>query len=256
MSGRVAEKVCLVTGSTSGIGEAIARHLASEGARVVVTGRRRELGDAVAASIRAVGGEAAFRAADLTDPEQCAGLVQFALDHYGQLDGLVHNAGLSTRGSVVTMSLADWQRVMDTNVTAAFLLAKAAVPPMQQRGGGSIVHIGSAHAELPKRNMAGYCASRGALLMLTRQMAVDYLEDRIRVNLVNPGWVDTPGERALLTALGSSPDVLDQAAASNPFGRLLQPLDIAYAVTYLISDESGLVSGSVFDIHHEHPRVL
>lgn len=255
MGGRTADKVCIVTGSTSGIGEGIARHLAAEGAWVVVSGRRVELGEKVVAGIRSEGGRAVFQRADVTSPDDCAALVASAVEHYGRLDALVHNAGLSTRGTVVDMSLDDWDRVMRTNVTAAFLLAKHAVPLLQQRGGGSIVHIGSAHTVLPKRNMAAYCASRGALLMLTRQMAVEYLDDRIRVNLVNPGWVDTPGERELLTRLGNPSDLLDRAAAANPFGRLLAPRDIAYVVTYLVSDESELVTGSVFDIHHEHPRV-
>lgn len=255
MAGRVAGKVCLVTGSTSGIGEAIARQLAAEGARVVVSGRRVSVGQAVVADIVNQGGTAEFVPLDVTVPDQCERAVGFAVETFGGLDSLIHNAGLSTRGTVLDTSLADWQAVMDTNVTAAFLLAKHAIPQLQRRGGGSIVHIGSAHTELPKRNLAAYCASRGALLMLTRQMAVEYLQDRIRVNLVNPGWVDTPGERELLADLGHGDDVLDKAARGNPFGRLLRPDDIAYAVTYLVSDESALVSGSVFDIHHEHPMV-
>ena len=255
-SGRVAGKVCLVTGGTSGIGEGIARHLAAEGARVVVAGRRVALGEQVAADIVAAGGQAIFLPVDVTDAGQCERLVEGAHEHFGRLDSLVHNAGLSRRGTVIDTSLADWHEVLDTNVTAAFLLAKSAIPLMQAGGGGSIVHIGSAHTALPKRNMAAYCASRGALLMLSRQMAVEYIGDRIRVNVVNPGWVDTPGERELLTNLGQSPDVLDMAARANPFGRLLSPQDIAVFVTYLVSDESQLVTGSVFDIHHEHPLVV
>lgn len=255
MPGRADGKVCIVTGSTSGIGEGIARHLAAEGARVVVTGRREELGRQVVTDITADGGEAEFCPLDVTVPEQCAGIVDHALERYQRLDALVHNAGLSTRGTVVNTSLETWNQVMATNVTAAFLLSKAAVPAMQQSGGGSIVHIGSAHTVLPKRNMAAYCASRGAMLMLMRQMAVEYIDDRIRVNIVNPGWVDTPGERRLLASLGTDPTVMDQAARANPFGRLLAPRDIAYVVTYLVSDESELVTGSVFDIHHEHPRL-
>jgi NAD(P)-dependent dehydrogenase (short-subunit alcohol dehydrogenase family) len=253
--GRVAGKACLVTGSTSGIGEGIARHLAEQGAAVVVAGRRSDLGEAVAAAIRAEGGQAEFFALDVTVPEQCAAAVDFTVTRFGALDGLVHNAGLSRRGTVVDTPLADWHAVLDTNVTAAFLLAKSAVPVMQAHGGGSIVHIGSAHTAVPKRNLAAYCASRGALLMLTRQMAVEYIGDRIRVNLLNPGWVDTPGERSLLTSLGQPEDILDIAARSNPFGRLLTPRDIAVVVTYLISDDSALVSGSVFDVHHEHPLI-
>jgi NAD(P)-dependent dehydrogenase (short-subunit alcohol dehydrogenase family) len=251
--GRVAGKVCLVTGSTSGIGEGIARHLAEEGARVVVSGRRAELGEAVAADIRAAGGEAVFHGVDVSRAEDCAAIVAFTHSHFGALDALVHNAGLSRRGTVLDTSLEDWHEVMDVNVTAAFLLAKAAVPIMQLAGGGTLVHIGSAHTAVPKRNLAAYCASRGALLMLTKQIAVEYIGDRIRCNLVNPGWVDTPGERSLLASLGQSTDILDVAARSNPFGRLLTPRDIAYVVTYLVSDESALVTGSVFDVHHEHP---
>jgi NAD(P)-dependent dehydrogenase (short-subunit alcohol dehydrogenase family) len=251
--GRVQDRVCVVTGSTTGIGEGIARQLAAEGARVVVSGRRAELGERVVAEIVEAGGQAVFHLADVTLPEQCEALVRCAVDTYGALHALVHNAGIARRGTVVDTSLDDWHQVMDTNVTAAFLLAKHAVPAMQRQGGGSIVHSGSAHTTLPKRNLAAYCASRGALLMLTRQMAVEYLNDRIRVNLVNPGWVDTPGERELMESLGQRSEVLDMAARGNPFGRLLKPEDIAYAVTYLVSDESALVTGSVFDIHHEHP---
>ncbi|MBI5835602.1 MAG: SDR family oxidoreductase [Armatimonadetes bacterium] len=255
-SGRVAGKVCLVTGGTSGIGEGIARHLAAEGAHVIVAGRRVALGEQVAADIVAQGGEAIFLPVDVTDPARCEQLIEQAHGHYGRLDGMVHNAGLSRRGTVIDTSIDDWHAVLDTNVTAAFLLAKAAIPLMQAQGGGSIVHIGSAHTALPKRNMAAYCASRGALLMLSRQMAVEYIGDRIRVNVVNPGWVDTPGERELLQTLGQSPDVMDMAARANPFGRLLSPRDIAVVISYLLSDDSELVTGSVFDIHHEHPLVV
>ncbi|MBI2297969.1 MAG: SDR family oxidoreductase [Armatimonadetes bacterium] len=244
-----------MTGSTSGIGEGIARLLASEGAPVVVSGRRVELGEQVAREIREAGGEARFGRCDVLVPDDCAALIEFAVSTFGGLHAVVHNAGLPERGTVLTHTLEHWHRIMDTNVTAAFLLAKAAVPVMQARGGGSIVHIGSAHTVIPKRNLAAYCASRGALLMLTRQMAVEYMEDRIRVNIVNPGWVDTPGERALLARLGHPLDLMDKAAAANPFGRLLGPLDIAYMVTYLVSDESALVTGAAFDVHHENPRM-
>lgn len=250
---RLLGRVCLVSGSTSGIGEAIARRLAAEGAQVVVNGRRADLGEAVAAAIRADGGAAMFLPADLTQPDDCAQLVAATHETYGRLDALVHNAGNSKRGTVVDTPLADWQLLLSLNVTAAFLLAKAAIPVMQAQGGGSIVHIGSVHTTVPKRNMAAYCASRGALLMLSRQMAVDYMQDRIRVNVVNPGWVDTPGERELLVGLGQSPSVMDTAARANPFGRLLGPDDIAKVVAYLVSDDSELVTGSAFDIHHEHP---
>jgi dihydroanticapsin dehydrogenase len=252
-AGRVAGKVCVVTGSTSGIGEAIARDLAREGGRVVVSGRRSALGEPVAAGIRAAGGAAVFQRCDVLVEADCDALIATAHATWGRLDAVVHNAGLSLRATVVETSLADWHRVLDTNVTAAYLLAKAAIPLMQAGGGGSLVHIGSAHTLLPKRKMAAYCASRGALHLLTKQMAVEYLPDRIRCNLVNPGWVDTPGERALMAGLGYGDDVLDKAAKANPFGRLLTPQDIATVVTYLVSDESALVSGSVFDIHHEHP---
>ena len=255
MAGQMAGKVVVVTGSTSGIGEGIACDLAADGAQVVVSGRREELGQAVVATIRAAGGVADFCPLDVTVPEQCARVIDFAVERFGDLSGLVNNAGLSTRGTVVDMSLTEWHRVIDTNATAAFLLSKAAIPIMQRRGGGSIVLIGSVHTELPKRNMAAYCASRGATLLLMRQMAVEYLDDRIRVNLVNPGWVDTPGERELMVSLGHTADLMDQAAAANPLGRLLTPRDIARPVTYLLSDDSELVTGSVFDIHHEHPRV-
>lgn len=256
MLGRVDGKVCIVTGSTSGIGEGIAAQLAAEGGRVVVSGRRAELGRQVVERLRDAGGEAAFHPADVTSPDDCQALVAAAVETYGGLDAIVHNAGLSTRGSVTDMSLDDWDQVFQTNVTAAFLIGKHAIPHLRRRGGGSIVHIGSAHTSLPKRNLAAYCASRGALLMLTKQMAVDYIEDRIRVNIVNPGWVDTPGERELMSRLGNPADLMDRAAEANPFGRLLSPVDIAHVVTYLVSDESGLVTGSSFDIHHEHPRCL
>ncbi|MCC7495021.1 MAG: SDR family oxidoreductase [Fimbriimonadaceae bacterium] len=255
MAGRVAGKVCLVTGSTSGIGEGLVRRLAAEGGRVVVSGRRVALGEALASDLRAAGGEALFMPLDVTDPAQLEAVVGRTVTQCGGLDAVIHNAGLATRGTVVDLTLPQWQAIFETNVTATFLLAKYAVPHLQARGGGSFIGIGSAHTVLPKRNMAGYCASRGAQLMLLRQMAVEYLSDRIRVNLVNPGWVDTPGERELLARLGHGDDVLDKAAAANPFGRLLAPDDIAHLVVYLVSDESALVTGGVFDVHHEHPRV-
>lgn len=255
-AGRLAGKVCLVTGSTTGIGSGIAERLAAEGATVLVTGRRAEAGEAVAARLTAAGAVASSVAGDLTHPADCARVVDTCFARYGRLDGLVHNAGLSRRGTVVDTPLADWQEVFALNVQAAYLLAQHAIPRMAEQGGGSIVHIGSVHTTVPKRNMAAYCASRGALLMLSRQMAVEYLGQRIRVNVVNPGWVDTPGERDLLVNLGQAPDVMDRAAQNNPLGRLLAPRDIAVVVAYLVSDESELVTGSAFDIHHEHPLAI
>ena len=221
----------VVTGSTQGLGAAIARRAAALGAELVITGRDRERGEAVAAEL-----DATFVAADLADPEACRDIMR-ACD---RVDGLVNAAGLSSRGTLDDTSVELWDRLFAINARAPFILMQEAARRMPQ--GGSIVNIITMASHGGEPVLTAYSSSRGALAGLTRNAGYSLQPDRIRVNGLNIGWTVTEGEH------GVQPDGwLPEADASRPFGRLLRPEDIAPMVTYLLSDASAMVTGSVID---------
>ena len=246
LSGRVA----LVTGSTSGIGKGVAELLADLGAAVLVTGRDAPRGDAVVRHIASRGGRAAFAVADLTDAASCRALVATAVATLGRLDVLVNNAADTSRGDVRTTTLDDWDRIHAINVRAPFVLMQAAVEVFdRQGGGGSIVNVGSVNAYIGEPKLTAYSASKGALMTLTKNAAAQLNEARIRVNQINAGWTLTEGEdRVKREDEGKGDDWLEEAVATRPFGRLLEPKDIAYAVAYFASDASACVTGTVMDL--------
>ena len=246
LSGRVA----LVTGSTSGIGAGVAELLADLGASVLVTGRDAERGNAVVSHIVSRGGQAAFTAADLTDAESCRALVTTAVATLGRLDVLVNNAADTSRGDVRTTRLEDWDRIHAINVRAPFVLMQAAVEVFDgQGGGGSIVNVGSVNAYIGEPKLTAYSASKGALMTLTRNAAAQLNQAGIRVNQINAGWTLTEGEdRVKREDEGKGDEWLEEAVATRPFGRLLEPKDIAYAVAYFASDASACVTGTVMDL--------
>lgn len=247
MAGRVAGKVIVVTGAARGIGRGCAEMLAAEGARVVI-GDVLDEGEAAASAIRAAGGEAIFQRADVVDEDQCAALMQAAVQRYGRLDGLLNNAGWFPRATLEETTTELWEAVLNVNLRGAFYCCKHAVPLLRAAGAGSIVNVGSINGIQALPNLVAYSAAKGGLLALTRTLAGALAGDRIRVNYVIPGWVLSEGERELQRIRGLSEDELARAGAALPLGRHQTPRDSAYAAVYLLSDESAQVTGTIMHV--------
>ncbi|TPN40199.1 SDR family oxidoreductase [Mesorhizobium sp. B2-3-3] len=247
---RLDGKVILVTGSTQGIGRAIAETLARSGAAgLLVTGREKTRGEAVAAELSQLGTPTVFVAADLADPQTPALLAQSCVERFGRIDGLVNAAGLTDRASFLDAGLDDWASLFAVNARAPFFLMQAVIADMKKRGqGGAILNILSINAHCGAPELAVYSATKGALSTLTKNAANAHRFDRIRVNGINVGWTDTPAERVMQSeTLGHGPGWLDAANAAQPFGRLLAPHDIANLAVFLLSDAAGPMTGAVID---------
>jgi NAD(P)-dependent dehydrogenase (short-subunit alcohol dehydrogenase family) len=246
--GRLDGKVAVVTGSTSGIGKGIARHFASLGAHVVVHGndaaRALELVDIV----NTAGGRADAFMGDLANPDICRGLIAFAVERFGSIEILVNNAGIFTRGDLEGTSLELWDRIMAVNLRAPFLCLQEAVRHMKPKRRGSIVNIGSVNAYIGEPKLHAYSVSKGGLMTLTKNAAAALNEYRIRVNQINVGWTLTEGEHRVKRLEGKGENWVEEAVRTRPFGRMLEPSDIAYAAAYFASDESECVTGSVLDL--------
>ena len=243
-------KVAVVTGSTQGLGEAVARRFAELGAAgLVICGRDAARGEAVAASLP----NAVFVQADLADMAACRRVVAEADRAFGRVDVLVNSAAITDRGSILDTSPELFDRMMAINVRAPFFLTQDAAKLMRRGGaGGTVVNIQSMSAHGGQSFLAAYATSKGALSTLTRNAAYSLMPDRIRVNGLNIGWMDTPGETAIQTREHNAPaDWLASAEAKQPFGRLLKPDEVARAVAYLASEESGLMTGSVIDFDQQ-----
>jgi NAD(P)-dependent dehydrogenase (short-subunit alcohol dehydrogenase family) len=239
-------KRALVTGGASGIGRAIALLFAQEGAAVVVADLDATHGQAVADEIKVQGGQALFVACDVTKAVDCEQAVRQAAEAFGGLDVVVNNAGTTVRRSVVDLEEADWDRVMAVNAKSVYLVSKAAIPVMQRAGrGGSIVNVSSGWGLVGGANAAVYCASKGAVVLLTKAMALDFAADNIRVNCLAPGDTDTPMLRDEASQLGQPEAGFMADAASRPLGRVGTPEEIAQAALFLASDAASFVTGAV-----------
>lgn len=234
--GRVAGKVALVTGSTSGIGEAIAELFAEEGAAVVVTGRSPERGAEVADRIAAAGGEAIFVQADVTDDAELDALISAALEWKGHVDILVNNAGTMIAAPFDDLSLDDWEHLVDLDARSAFYLMKKLMPRMEADGGGAVLNVTSLAAIQPMSVHALYGFVKAGVTHMTRSIAQDYAKRGVRVNSLLPGLVATP-------MVNDDPH-FPHIEAGVPMGRASTPREQAYAALFLCSDEASYVTGS------------
>jgi NAD(P)-dependent dehydrogenase (short-subunit alcohol dehydrogenase family) len=244
-------KVAIVTGSTQGLGEAIARLFAERGAAgIVVCGRNTERGEAVVDSLPV---PAVFVRADFARVADCRLVVAKADAAFGRVDVLVNAAAITDRGTILDTSEELFDTMFAINTRGPFFLMQAAARLMRRDAvAGSMVNIGSMSAHGGQSFITAYCASKGALATLTRNVAFSLMPDRIRVNQLNIGWMDSPGEAAIQSRYHDAPpDWLAQAEARQPFGRLIKPAEVARAVAYLASDESGLMTGSVIDFDQQ-----
>lgn len=243
MTMRLTNKVAVVTGAAQGIGEGIARVFADEGASAVIADIQDDAGEAVAAAIRQSGGRAEYVHADVTSESDVRQLVEQTVRRLGRLDIVVNNAGTAVVGSVEECTVEDWDKLMAINVRSIFLTAKHAVPHLR-RGGGAILNVGSVSSLVAQQGTPCYCASKGAVLLLTKSLALDYAPDRIRVNCLCPGITDTP---LLRFHVGHTPDPeahLRQRLSRVPTGEMLYPEDMGRAAAFLCSDEARGITGA------------
>ena len=243
-------KYAVVTGGSQGLGEAIARLFAERGAAgLVICGRNAANGERVAAEISGAGCPTYFIKADLAEVAQCRAVIAEADKRFGRLDVLVNAAALTDRGNIFDTTEERYNEIFDVNVRAPFFLIQGAALIMKrEKIQGSIINIQSMSAHGGQPFITAYCASKGALATLTRNVAHSLLKHRIRVNGLNIGWMSTPGEdRIMKTYHGAKDGWLDEAVKLRPFGRLLDPKEVARACAYLASAESGLMTGSNID---------
>lgn len=241
---RIEGKRCLVTGGAGGIGRATALRLAEAGGRVVVADLNGEAAEEVAAQVRSAGGEAIAVGVDVSDEAQVRALVERCVAELGGLDVVFNNAGIIRRSTAVELEVADWDLVMAVNVRSIFLVCKYAVPVLEAAGGGSIINTGSGWGVKGGGRALSYCASKGAVVNMTRALAIDHGPAGIRVNSVNPGDVNTGMLTDEAAQLGQDPTAFLAEAADRPLGRMGQPREIADVVLWLASDASSYVTGA------------
>jgi NAD(P)-dependent dehydrogenase (short-subunit alcohol dehydrogenase family) len=234
-------KVAVVTGGASGIGRASAEQFASLGAKVVVADLDDVQGAGAVAAINAIGGEAVFVRADVTDPDQVAAVVGTAVDSFGRLDLALNNAGVpGTYAALTDQLLDDWQRTIAVNLTSVFLSMQAEIPAMLQTGGGAIVNTASAAGLMGFANLPAYVASKHGVIGLTKSVALEYAKQGVRVNAVCPGSIRT---QMLEGFVGGDQGALEGMGRMQPIGRLGTPDEVAAAVVWLCSDAAAFVTG-------------
>jgi NAD(P)-dependent dehydrogenase (short-subunit alcohol dehydrogenase family) len=237
-------KTALITGAASGIGRATALLFAREGASVVLTDVNESAGRTVATEITKHGGRAIFEPADVTRAADCQRVMERAVGDFGGIHILFNNAGIIRRASVVELSETDWDRVMAVNVKAIFLMCRQVIPIMASGGGGSIINTASGWGLAGGPRAAVYCASKGAVVLLTKAMAIDHGPQNIRVNCICPGDTDTAMLRNEAQQLGEPNDKFLAEATKRPLGRVGKPEEIAQAALYLASDAASFVTGT------------
>lgn len=246
--GRLEGKVALITGGAGAIGRATAHRFASEGAIIVVADRDEGRAEHVAAALRDTGAQAMGIAVDVSSEASVQSLVSQTTAAFGRIDILFSCAGVLVSGTATETTLADWQHTLDVNLTGPFLASKHVLPVMIANGGGSIVHMSSTAGLVGETAIAAYCASKGGVLMLARQMALDYARQGIRVNVICPGWIDTPFNDPAIEAAGGKDALQPFVDNMVPIGRQGTPEEVADVVAFLASDDSRLMTGSVVTV--------
>jgi 2-deoxy-D-gluconate 3-dehydrogenase len=241
LSGRVA----VITGGNAGIGLGIARGLAAAGAAIVIAGRRVEKNIEAVKTIETFKVSAAAFEVDVCSEDSCRSLLERTVQRFGRIDILINNAGIAIRKQPEAYTLAEWNKVMETNLTGAFLCAQAAYPHMQRGGSGKIVNIGSMLSIFGASFAAPYAASKGGIVQLTKTLACAWAKDNIQVNAILPGWIDTPSTQ---TARREVPGLNERVVARTPAGRWGEPQDMAGAAVFLASSASDFVTGAAIPV--------
>jgi len=251
-SGRLKDKVVLVTGSTTGIGEAIVRLFAREGAQVMIHGRRADAAEKLASEI---GPRAAYSIGDLEDPAVPARLVQETVARFGRIDGLVNNAAIITHGALEEVTAEVFDRTMAVDIRAPLLAIQAALPHFRKQGGGRVLNIGSVNAYCGERILLMYSMAKGAMSTMTRNLADAHATEAIQINQLNVGWTLTPNEYVLKMSDGLPPDWPSKLPISSaPRGRIHSPEEVAQVAIFFLSDEAALINGSILDVE-QYPLI-
>jgi dihydroanticapsin dehydrogenase len=248
MSGRIADKVCVVTGAGSGIGRATAVRFAREGGKVLCADVNGATAIETAELIQNDGGEAVARTVDVSDPRAVDAMIAEAVERFGGIDVLVNNAGVNIPGVLHEVTDEVIERTLAVNVKGQIYGCRAAIPHMLERGGGSIINVSSVNGIVSEPFLAVYSASKGASVMLTKGIALDYAKRGIRCNVVCPGWVDTPINYAHAEMLGGLAHVYATIDTFQPIGRPGEPAEIANVILFLASDEAIFMTGSIVPV--------
>jgi NAD(P)-dependent dehydrogenase (short-subunit alcohol dehydrogenase family) len=242
-------KTILITGGTSGIGLAAARQFAAAGARVVITGRNQQKGQAALHSLTTdLSVSVEYSTCDVKSVQQCGHLVEQILSNHSSIDVLVNNAGIMLNKSILNTNEEEWDEVLDTSLKGSFFMSKAVIPCMQKQGGGSIINVSSIFGLVGGNETAAYCAAKGGVVLLTKAMAVELAPFNIRVNCVCPGSVDTPLLRDEIDTFGDQAVVRQQFAARHPLNRISTPEEQAEVITFLASDAASFITGAAIPV--------
>jgi NAD(P)-dependent dehydrogenase (short-subunit alcohol dehydrogenase family) len=245
---RLANKVALITGGTSGIGRATALLFAEEGARVAITGRNRERGGEVAAEIEKLGSRGLFVQADVRLSADCRRAVDATVAAFGRLDVLFNNAGVYVANDAVACSEEEFDSQVDTSLKGSFLMSKFALPHMIDGGGGSIVNNSSGWGYTGGARAVAYCAAKGGMIVMTKAMAIDHGRQGVRINCICTGDTVTPMEREDARNRGMTWEAYVESASDRPLGRMGEPIEIARAALFLACDESSFITGAVLPV--------
>ena len=240
-------KVALVTGGTEGMGYATAEAFLKAGAKVVISGRSSEKGEAAVRSLERYG-EVKFVGGDVSMSEDAKRMVEATMEEFGRIDIVFNNAGVYLEKGAEDTTEEEWDRVIDVNLKGTFLVSKYAVPHMRRQGGGAIINNSSDAGLVGNRSCAAYCASKGGVTIMTKAMALDYAKDNIRVNCVNPAVIDTPMVAREVARVDDPERYTQQMNMDHPIGRIGRPDEVAKAVLFLASDQASFITGAALSV--------